>query len=155
MPSLFKTVGVAILAILFVSIGATSTLADSIDGTLGYTGAFSSFSTGPNGVFTSFGNLGKVNVASGTFGGLGLIGTLVFTADFSYSPTVFGSPFPLLVGSDGITLSLTDITAGFVDASGLHVTADGILTESGFTSTLGTFTLDDSNLGDYKVTVTT
>lgn len=140
---MFKSL--ALLAALAFGCVASAN-ATPINGSLGITGANDFYTTGTNAAIVFGGLPGSVNVANGTFGGLGLVGTSVSLYDFFYTPGVY-SPFLVFLAQDGISLTLSTIHTGFVDASGLHITADGILTESGFTPTAGTFILNSSQSG--------
>jgi hypothetical protein len=119
--------------------------ATPINGSLGITGAGDTWNN--NAIL--FGSFDTVDIATGTFAGLGLVGTPVFMFNFTYLPANY-SPiaYTLFAANDGINLMVNSVTSGYVDATGLHMTGSGWLTEAGYTSTPGTFILNSSKSGD-------
>jgi PEP-CTERM motif len=118
--------------------------ADPINGSLGIAGSGGSW----NNSTVFFPSPGIILTATGTFAGLGLEFTPVFMSNFTYLPANYNPGYDLFVASDGISLIVTSVVQGFVDASGLHMSGTGILTENGFTNTKGTFALNSSQRGD-------
>lgn len=138
-----KIKNLALITALVIS-AAGIAKADPIAGSLGIAGGNDTWNTSTKTV--DFTSAGFVVTADGTFASA-LIGTSVTLDDFSYATGSY-SPFTVFSGSDGITLDLTSITEGYTNSSGLHIVGTGVLTESGYTPTAGTFIFNSSVSGD-------
>ena len=116
--------------------------ADSINGSIGIGGS-DSWNTTTSTI--SFNTPGFVTTTSGSFAGAVPNGSMVnLISGFDFAPGAFGSPITLFSGSDGVSLSLTDITSSMVAGNTLTIQGDGTLDLNGFDPTSGTFTITSS-----------
>jgi hypothetical protein len=147
-------ISLALLAVLAFGSFTVANADPIINGSLGISGANDSWDA----TTITFSNPASVNVATGTFAGIGLMGTPVFMFDFLFTPANYPVPFALFAANDGIDLLVSSVTTGDASSSSLHMVGSGFLTENGFTNTPATFILDSSKSGNattFQLTATT
>jgi hypothetical protein len=140
---MFKSL--ALLAALAFGCVASAN-ATPINGSLAVAG----FSDTWNSTTVSFtgGPVGLIGGATGTYAALGLNGMLAFlNSGFVYTPGVYAGQGLFLAGGGAVSFSITDITSGYTDATGLHVMGTGNAIAPGFSATPAAFTFNTSKNG--------
>ena len=141
---MFKFKSLALIAVLAFGCFASAN-ADPINGSLAIAGFNDSWTSN----FVSFNdNTALIGDTTGSYTTLGLDGQTAFMFNgFVYTPGDYsGGPQPVfLTNGSSVGFSITNISAGYVDGTGLHVSGSGIAFAPGFDNTPALFTLNSSN----------
>ena len=141
---MFKFKSLALIAVLAFGC-LVSAKADPINGSLAITG----FNDSWNATTVTFNDpTGLIGDTTGTYNTLGLNGQTAFMySGFVYTPGDYsGAPQnTFLADGSSVWFTITNISSGYTDGTGLHVSGSGIAVAPGYDNTPALFTLNSSN----------